>query len=223
MSTPFDPLASATTTSQENFYSPDYLALRRAWINEQRAPELLQYETSAVENIMKSLRPQWNLISARQAQWTGRDSHLRDLLIMEADRVSYILKSYLRARLFKIQKFARHYLLQGGQSLMSPAEIQFATNILGVSENAYKSMFLNFLPKGDEYFQSLVASDDPAGDLVRRPDIEKIVLAKVHETIGTVSTGVTADDTVTIEKDKVYMIRYDLIRDFIRDSRISLI
>jgi len=201
-------------------FNPDYVALRRAWINEQRSPELLTYEAVAVDNIIKSLRPQWTLIASRQAQWTGRDSHIRDLLTMEADRVGYILKSYLRIRLMKIQHYARHYLMSG-QSLMSTAEIGFANNVLGITEEAFNSMFLRHLPQGDAYFQSLVASDDPGGDMIRRPDLDKVVFIKVNDNIGTVSVG--GSETVTLEKDRSYIARYDLVKEFLVDHRVTLI
>jgi GINS complex subunit 4 len=206
------------------FLNQDYVALRRAWVNEKRSPELLPYEFRTVENIVKIHRPQWTLINARQAQWAaGRDSHIRDLLIMEADRVEYMLKSYLRFRLYKIQKYARHCLGDPRRdSLLSPAEIRFASNIVSITENAFKSLFLRYLPQGDEYFQSLTASDDPGGDMIRRPKLDQTVFVRVNEHIGTISTG-NGDDTATLEKDHDYMIRYDLIKDFLLDNRVYLI
>jgi GINS complex subunit 4 len=222
MSSPSDPFLTTTTSSQETaVISPDYTSLTRAWINERRSPDLLPYEATMVENIMKLLRPQWTLISARQAQWTGRDSHIRDLLTMEADRVGYMLKAYLRVRLLKIQKYARYYLMSG-QSLMSPSEVAFATNVLGITEEAFKSMFLRHLPQGDEYFQSLVASDDPGGDMIRRPNLERVVFIKATETVGPVKDG-NSSETVTFEKGRNYIARYDLIREYVGENRISLI
>ena len=220
MTTPLDPFLTTTGTADASVMNADYVTLKRAWMNEQRAPELLPYESEAVENILNSLRPQWTLISARQAQWTGRDSHIRDLLTMEADRVGYILKSYLRVRLYKIQHYARHYLMTG-QHLLSSAELSFAKNILSISEEAFKTMFLRHLPQDDEYFQSLVASDDPGGDMIRRPNLERVVFIKVNDSVGTISVG--GADTVTIEKDRNYIARYDLVREFLHDKRINLI
>ena len=232
MSTQLDDnfLFGTTSSSQRDnaptseFLNQDHTALRRAWVNEKRAPELLPYEFRTVENIVKIHRPQWTLINARQAQWaTARDGHIRDLLIMEADRVEYMLKSYLRHRIFKIQKHARHYLVHPRRdSLMSPAEIRFASNIVSITENAFKSLFLRYLPQGDEYFQSLIASDDPGGDMIRRPKLDQTVFVRVNENLGTISTG-NGDDTAALEKDHDYMIRYDLIKDFLADNRVTLI
>jgi GINS complex subunit 4 len=222
-------LGTTLSSQRENptpsaFLNQDYVALRRAWVNEKRAPELLPYEFRTVENIVKIHRPQWTLINARQAQWAaGRDTHIRDLLIMEADRVEYMLKSYLRFRLFKIQKYARHYLSDiRRDSLMSPAEIQFASNIVSITETTFKSLFLRYLPQGDDYFQSLTASEDPGGDMVRRPRLDRAVFIRVNDHIGTIPTG-TGDETATLEKGHDYMIRYDLIRNFVLDNRVNLI
>lgn len=197
--------------------NPDNIALKRAWMNEKRCPELLPYETRLVENVMKSLRSQRTLISARQAQWSARDGYMRDLLTMEADRVSYVLKSYLRCRLFKIQKFARFFVMHASH-LLSVAESNFARNLLQISDEALTSMFLRHLPQGDEYFQSLVASDDPGGDMVRKPNLDRVVFIKVNEAVGSVGP-----EAIALEKDRSYIVRYDLVRDLVVDGRINLI
>lgn len=217
-----EPFVSETNEGNGTLYSPDYIVLKRAWMNEKRCPELLEYEGQAVDSILRGLRDQWSLIHAQERQWSARDTHIRDLFIMEADRVGYILKSYLRARLFKIQKFARYYLLHGSGQL-SPSELQFAANVVSITESAFKNMFLRYLPQGDDYFQTLVASDDPGGDMVRKPDLEKVVFVRVNEHIGTISVG--ADETASLEKYHTYMMRYDLIRDLLRahDNRLCLI
>ena len=221
MSTPArDPFLSTSGTQDSSALNPDYVTLKRVWLNERHCPELLPYETRMVENVMKSLRSQLALIAARQAQWTGRDSYLRDLLTMEADRVQYMLKSYLRARLFKIQKFARHYVLTSSH-LMSGPEQSFAKNLLHISDEALHSMFLRHLPQGDDYFQSLVAKDDPGGDMVRRPRLDQTVIVHVNEAIGAISVG--GEETATLEKDRNYMARYDLVRDLLIDGRVNLI
>lgn len=217
MSTPFDPfLSAATAEASHTYHNTDYIQLRRSWMNEMRSPELLPFETDAVENIIKALRPQWALISAHQ--WS-RDTYIRDLLVMEADRVSYVLKSYLRIRLGKIQKFARHYV--STRNILSGAELKFAQNLLAVTEQAFSSMFLRHLPPDDEYFQSLVASDDPGGDMVRRPNLDAVVFVKVTDHIGSIRTG--PDETADLVKDHSYMIKYALVKDFLHENRLCLI
>ena len=217
MSTPREPLFTTSTTQEANFTNADFVELKRLWRNETRCPELLPYESRVVENILKSLKAQWALISARQAQWTGRDSYIRDLLIMEADRVAYILKSYLRARLFKLQKYARHYLITSSHLLSTP-EVNFAKNLLQISDEAFQSLFLRHLPQGDQYFQSLVASDDPGGDMIRRPQLDRAVFVQVDEQVGSVGP-----DNIQLEKDKSYIVRYDLVRNLLAEGRINLI
>jgi GINS complex subunit 4 len=218
MSTPArDPFLTTSASEETPVVNPDNIALKRAWMNEKRCPELLPYETRLVENVMKSLRSQRTLISARQAQWSARDGYMRDLLTMEADRVSYVLKSYLRCRLFKIQKFARFFVMHASH-LLSVAESNFARNLLQISDEALTSMFLRHLPQGDEYFQSLVASDDPGGDMVRKPNLDRVVFIKVNEAVGSVGP-----EAIALEKDRSYIVRYDLVRDLVVDGRINLI
>jgi hypothetical protein len=79
-------------------------------------------------------------------------------------------------------------------------------------------MFLRHLPQGDEYFQSLVASDDPGGDMVRKPNLDRVVFIKVNEAVGSVGP-----EAIALEKDRSYIVRYDLVRDLVVDGRINLI
>ena len=102
--------------------------------------------------------------------------------------------------------------------LLSPAETNFARNLLQISDEAFTSMFLRHLPQGDEYFQSLTASDDPGGDMVRRPKLDRAVFVRVNDAVGSVGP-----DSATLEKDHNYIVRYDLVRDLLADGRINLI
>ena len=223
MSSQADPFSTVTGLSaqsqQSGVINPDYVSLVHAWVNERRCPELLAYEERTVESIMNSLRAQRSLISARQAQWSVRESHIRDLLTMEADRVAYVLKGYLRVRLLKLEVYGRFYI-EFFPHFLSQAEITFASNLLKASDETMQSMFLRHLPQGDEYFQSLVASDDPGGEMVKKPDLKKTVFVRVNEPVGAISVG---DESVNLDKDKMYIVKYDLVRDFVLDKRISLI
>lgn len=213
----FDPLATISETLQGSSNNVDYSVLRRAWMNEMFCPELLAYETEAVANLMKCLPPQWDLVGARQ--WGSRDTYIRDILVMEADRVGYVLKSYLRARMCKIQKYTRYYI--GLPHLLSPGELKFAHHLVGITEQAFQSMFLRHLPPDDEYFQTLVSSDDPGGDMIRKPDMDAVVFVQVTDHIGSIRTG--PDETADLVKDHSYMIKYDLVKEFLRDNRLHLI
>lgn len=74
--------------------------LEQAWMNEKFAPELLESKSEIVECVMEQLEHmEENLRRAKKG----------DLKVsihrMEMERIRYVLSSYLRCRLMKIEKF----------------------------------------------------------------------------------------------------------------------
>jgi len=71
------------------------------------SPELLPYQHLLVENICKEISQKEREISSRQTS-AGKSSDIRfylNIQRMEVERVKYLLKSYLRCRIIKIEKF----------------------------------------------------------------------------------------------------------------------
>eukprot|EP00878_Enallax_costatus_P020524 GHUV01021701.1.p1 GENE.GHUV01021701.1~~GHUV01021701.1.p1 ORF type:complete len:129 (+),score=17.89 GHUV01021701.1:176-562(+) len=82
----------------------DFQLLKRALLNERMAPEILQYQEDLVERIKLGLQRQEEELVAMESQ--KEMDLVRQVLSYERDRVRYLLKSYLRARLQKIQQYA---------------------------------------------------------------------------------------------------------------------
>ncbi|KAJ1876574.1 GINS complex subunit, partial [Kickxella alabastrina] len=75
----------------------DLSILMRSWINERSSPELLEYEGSALENLMELVDFQMQKIQTQQVPFIG------NILKMDVDRIKYLVRSYLRTRLGKIE------------------------------------------------------------------------------------------------------------------------
>jgi hypothetical protein len=63
-----------------------------------------------------------------------------------------------------------------------------------------------------------VASDDPGGDMIRRPQLDRAVFVHVNEPVGSVGP-----DNIPLEQNKSYIVRYDLVRNLLAEGRINLI
>jgi hypothetical protein len=77
-------------------------ALIQAWINERAAPELLYYEEELVNALRTRLEAQMNMIDDRLDHATEQNALATVLYQTEVERVKFVLKSYLRARLYKV-------------------------------------------------------------------------------------------------------------------------
>jgi len=65
---------------------------------------------------------------------------------MELERVKYMLKSYLRARLFKIERFLLYLVEKDQASLLSEGEMAYAWSLYEGKKTHFNQVLLNKLP-----------------------------------------------------------------------------
>ncbi len=102
----FEELLSDTTYIESSVQK-----LKRAWINETCAPEILPYEEDLVETIRNQLGQQEQSIADASTQ--ENEQFMVNLYKMEVERVKYMLRCYLRVRLSKVcnLKFILNFIL----------------------------------------------------------------------------------------------------------------
>jgi GINS complex subunit 4 len=66
---------------------------------------------------------------------------------MEVERVKYVLKSYLRSRIIKIEKYLLYIVEKDKANLLSPAEMEYAWNIYEARKTHFKSEFFDKISK----------------------------------------------------------------------------
>ncbi|KAK2142807.1 hypothetical protein LSH36_912g01015 [Paralvinella palmiformis] len=118
--------------------------LEEAWLNEKFAPELLENKSDIVECMMSQIQEmEENIQRAKKGDFKV------SLHRMEIDRIRYILSSYLRIRLKKIEKFTSH-LLQTEATLEDPClsaeELHFAKQYQSLLESHMTNMALKHMP-----------------------------------------------------------------------------
>ncbi len=129
--------------------NPAVEALIRAWCNEKSSPELLPYEAALIDAPEDGLLP---LVEAQQQALAGarRDVYSRGLYQLDIDRIKFVLASYLRTRLGKVQRWHRHLqALPVGElaRLLSPAEREFLGDYIRAREELLHSAVLGQLPE----------------------------------------------------------------------------
>jgi len=97
--------------------------------NEKMAPELLPFQFSLIETLLRLISNREQMIE----QTTSVDVDDRftvNIYRMELERVKFVMKSYLRVRLAKIERNLIYIIEKDRSELLSEAEKIFAFNIL---------------------------------------------------------------------------------------------
>lgn len=82
--------------------------LRDAWTNERAAPVLLPWQGDAVDGVCSQIEEQITIVDSLAADAsTGEEEHVRLALVeLDVERARWLLRSYLRCRLDKIEQNA---------------------------------------------------------------------------------------------------------------------
>ncbi|KFM67190.1 DNA replication complex GINS protein SLD5, partial [Stegodyphus mimosarum] len=120
--------------------------LEEVWKNEKLAPDLLLYEGELVECLIDQIQHMENSLQRIKKEDFRLVFHK-----MELDRIKFILSSYLRTRLAKIEKFGSHLLYLEQRELsdpnqMSDEERRFAQRYTSSMKNYLHDAALKHMP-----------------------------------------------------------------------------
>ncbi|XP_004707612.1 DNA replication complex GINS protein SLD5 [Echinops telfairi] len=194
--------------------------LEQAWMNEKFAPELLESKSEIVECVIEQLdHMEENLKKASKG----------DLKVsihrMETGRIRYVLSSYLRCRLGKIEKFFPHVLEKektrsdGEPSSLSPEEFAFAKEYMANTETYLKNVALKHMPPNLQKVDLLRS--------VPKPDLDSYVFLRVNERQENLlvepETDEQRDYVIDLEEGSQHLIRYKTIAPLVASGAVQLI
>lgn len=192
--------------------------LQKSWVNEKMSPNLLDCEVEALTIGLDQIREMQENINK------VKDADLKvSIHQLEVERIKFLLSSYLRCRLKKIQNnfgsiIRQHF--EGNETKLTPSELKFAQRFSeDISEHITQSA-LKHLP-------NIVKSDFNLASVVPTPNLDKYVFVVVREPVeGLICDEETEDqvaDVIDLEVGDKYLIRYKLVKRFIENSQIDLI
>lgn len=212
----------ASDAGSEEVLTPAELIdkLEQAWLNEKFSPELLESKSEIVECVMEQLNHmEQNLQRAKSG----------DLKIsfhrMEIERIRYMLSSYLRSRLVKIEKFFPHVLEkekargEGEPSYLSPEEFAFAKEYMAHTESLLKSVAFRHMPPNLQTVELI--------KLVPKPNLDSFVFLKVKERQENILVEPESDDqseyAIDMEVGSQHLIRYRTVAPLVASGAVNLI
>ncbi|KAJ1965043.1 GINS complex subunit [Dipsacomyces acuminosporus] len=191
----------------------DLSILTRAWINERNAPEILEYEGAAIENLFE-------LVDFQTQKIPTQPVAIANILKMDVDRIKYLVRSYLRTRLNKIEKFARHYIEAAMyQERMSQSELDYAKGFVELEDKHMRRSFLDQLPP---HLRRLDEGNGDGLEMIPKPDLDSAVFCRVRTTVGEFQFE-PSEDPIVMKRNNIFITRYSIIRDLVEDGKVELL
>ncbi|KAI3867894.1 hypothetical protein MKX03_021301 [Papaver bracteatum] len=194
--------------------------LKRAWRNEKASPEILQFQEDVVRNASVQIQNMEDTVEAYAGD--GQDALTISLYQMDLDRTEFLLRSYLRTRLQKIEKYMIHISETELWNRLSKPEQEFAERCKENMGNHLKQSVLSRLPFGYQDFlkQSISSEED---DMVPEPQLDTFVFCKSKESVGSFQLDIIGDEVVDLIADDLYVLRYKSIKPLVETGKIDLV
>lgn len=88
----------------------------KAIIKERESPDILPYETDIITELEKLIATQEEALEDVEAV-TPTENFFNSIYKLEVERMKYLLKSYLRTRIFKIEKYHLYLIKNNKEEL----------------------------------------------------------------------------------------------------------
>ncbi|KAL7220836.1 hypothetical protein ACSBR2_013682 [Camellia fascicularis] len=139
--------------------------LKRSWRNEKAAPEILQFELSLVQRSTEQIQLMEETVE--ESMTSGVDPLTVSLYQMDLDRTQFLLRSYIRIRLQKIEKYMAHiHKTTELWNRLSKQEQKYAQRCIEDLKEHFEKSVLSKLP--DRYKsslkQSVISEEDDMGN-----------------------------------------------------------
>lgn len=187
--------------------------LELAWMNERSAPELLPHQSEILDLMLGQI----SHMESNMSQLDRND--LRGVVHkMELERIRYIVSSYLRTRLAKIERFGEAILAEEEardeeSKHLSESEAVFAKAYVDNMNAHFNQILLRHIP---ESFH-----DDPKKRMVK-PNLMSTVFVRVNSSSASVVIN-EEDEELEMRAGSQHVVPYKLISDLLRRNKLQLL
>uniref|UniRef100_A0A7S1DHH6 DNA replication complex GINS protein SLD5 n=1 Tax=Hemiselmis andersenii TaxID=464988 RepID=A0A7S1DHH6_HEMAN len=190
---------------------------KRVWRNEKCAPVLLPHEKDLLEKVRQYVREQEEFLEEEAEKHQRIDATkalMLNMLRMDVERCNYLVRSYLRTRLLKIQKLYQSLLTDDQRyNLMSREEQRFCRSYADLVGKHFHSCVLDRLP---ENLRGMANEE-----MIAQPPLDDHVFVSVLEDIP--DPVHIESEAVEMKKDETFVIRFRHIEQLVTDQKIQLV
>lgn len=213
-----DLIDDADDSSQEEMTAQKVLqTVERAWLNEKFSPELLPHQTDYVDCLLEQIKG----MEGNLAKLSKTDPKV-DLHKLELERIKFVITSYLRTRLKKIECFSVSLLEEEAtrseeNAYLSPNELQFAKEFAQNAENHFDTI-LRHMP---QLYNKLERNKK-----IIEPNLNSFVFLRCNKHIDGVvikNTLEGQEDEIVLEDGSQHLMPYSSIAELVKNGAVQLI
>ncbi|KAF2402333.1 GINS complex, Sld5 component [Trichodelitschia bisporula] len=197
----------------------DLQSLTRLWVAERVAPEMQPYPEDLMERVLDRIAKQIEAIEEEAGNMDPKTSFKLVVVQTELERFKFLVRSFLRARIAKLDAHPHYYSSGTPYTFLSASERQYLSAHQALLARHYAASFLSQFP------HSLQRLDDSAGgvNMVDVPDVDKAVICRVlKDNVGVVAVEGT-DVRCDMERGDVWVIRWSAIKERVMAGDLELI
>ncbi|CAG0919838.1 unnamed protein product [Notodromas monacha] len=188
--------------------------LKNAMLTETLCPEILPHRGDLVDCITELM----NMTKVNVAL-LKKSEFARSICMQELSRTRFMLTSYLRARLEKIERFSPAYFLDpvsesSFAQLLTQNEFTFARNVWNLTKQELESSALAHMPA---IVSKLKKTMFPS------PNLNRFVFFRVNEDCPDVLLDQDADQATQLEKGSLHLTRYAPVSALVAAGKLQLI
>ncbi|XP_053975947.1 DNA replication complex GINS protein SLD5 [Hylaeus anthracinus] len=191
------------------------LAIEEAWLNEKFAPEILPHQSDLVDCMLQQITHMEENIKRLEK------GDLRLMIHrMELDRIKFVISSYLRARLEKIEKYTIHILSQEAnrspeECYLTTPELQFAKEFLASIETLFRTVALQHMPGSFHAFE--------VNKMIVKPNMQAYVFLRANERVNGIILPGSLDEEIDFESGSQHIIQYSAVAHLVKSGAVQLI
>lgn len=184
--------------------------LKTAWRNEKAAPEILQFQAPLVKRAKEQIQLMEETVE--EYEESGMDPLTVSLYQMDLDRAQFLLRSYLRVRLQKLEKYM--FYIWKNESLwsrLSDPEKMFVQRCIDDMEKHVQETVLSKLPDNYQSVrrQSVISEED---DMVPEPQLDTFIACKARNRFVSLRLA-DSERPLEMERHDVSFVLYKVIED----------
>lgn len=189
--------------------------IENAWMNERFAPEILPHQSDLVDCMLQQIAHMEENVKRLDK------SDLRALVHrMELDRIRYVISSYMRTRLEKIERYTIHILSEEAnrnpdEAYLTPNELRFAKEYLANLETLFKTVALQHMPPNFQRFE--------VNKLTVKPNMQAHVFLRANRRVTGIIVPGTLNEEIDFEEGSQHIIQYSAIAHLVKSGVVQLI
>ncbi|EIM84907.1 GINS complex Sld5 component [Stereum hirsutum FP-91666 SS1] len=191
-------------------------------MNERHSPDILEGQEGVLGTLLDHIRRQSETVTLLKGDPnSSEDEHFRIVLAQtEIERVKFIVRSYLRTRLFKIEKYSRHIIHEVElQTRLSQTELNHAKRYADLWEAHLRTALLDALPRAQ---RELDVKDNPfEPPMVTMPDHMRAVF--VHALDECPPVILPDGTTLQAQKGHIVLTPYAVVQQLLTMGLVELV